>query len=157
MQLADCPHSSPQLPTTPTLDDFRLLSRHLRTDSSNNIVIVDEEGTPVEVRRPRARSLRYVTVCASLMCTCILSFGMKCFSNCPRVAIWPGGVFVHGARQNSTDQKAAFGCYIRVESTSYCMHSVYPYMYLVFWGMLAFLSEHTSTSLSIHQLTLCIR
>ena len=63
-----CP--SPQLPTTPTLDDFRLLSRHLRTDSSNNIVIMDEDGTPVEIRRPRARSLRCVSVGVACLGVC---------------------------------------------------------------------------------------
>ena len=55
-----------QLPTTPTWDDFRLLSRHLRAESSSSIVITDEDGTPVEVRRPRARSLRSVSVCSSV-------------------------------------------------------------------------------------------
>ena len=48
-----------QLPTTPTWDDFHLLSRHLRSDSSSSVVGTDEDGTPVvDVRRARARSLR---------------------------------------------------------------------------------------------------
>ena len=55
---------SVQLPTTPTMDDFCFLSYHLRTDSScSSLVITDEDGT---VRRPRARSLRSVSLSISL-------------------------------------------------------------------------------------------
>lgn len=47
-----------QLPTTPTMDDFRILSRHLRSDSSgSSVIITDEDGMPVQPR-PRTRSLR---------------------------------------------------------------------------------------------------
>jgi microtubule-associated serine/threonine kinase len=46
-----------QLPTTPTMDDFRILSHHLRSDSSGSSVIVtDEDGMPVQPRQ-RTRSL----------------------------------------------------------------------------------------------------
>lgn len=46
-----------QLPTTPTMDDFRILSRHLRSDSSgSSVIITDEDGMPVQPRQ-RTRSL----------------------------------------------------------------------------------------------------
>ncbi|CAI7999164.1 Microtubule-associated serine/threonine-protein kinase 1 [Geodia barretti] len=45
-----------QLPTTPTMDDFRILSRHLRSDSSgSSVIITDEDRVPLH--RPRTRSL----------------------------------------------------------------------------------------------------
>ena len=74
-----------QLPTTPTWDDFRLLSRHLRAESTNSIVITDEDGTPVEVRRPRARSLRSVSVHLSV-CSLLCSSSV-CLSVCPLVYV----------------------------------------------------------------------
>ena len=46
------------------MDDFRFLSYHLHTDSScSSLVITDENGT---MRRPRARSLRWLTLSLSL-------------------------------------------------------------------------------------------
>lgn len=82
-----------QLPTTPTWDDFRLLSRHLRAESSNSIVITDEDGTPVEVRRPRARSLRSVSVCLSVcLFVCLfvffLSVCLSVYLVCPFVCLF---------------------------------------------------------------------
>ena len=78
-----------QLPTTPTWDDFRLLSRHLRAESSNSIVITDEDGTPVEVRRPRARSLRSVSVCLSVcLFVCLFTpLFVFCLSVCLSVCL----------------------------------------------------------------------
>jgi len=49
-----------QLPTIPTVDDFKLLSRHFRSESANNISMGDDEVDASVMRfRPRARSLRY--------------------------------------------------------------------------------------------------
>ena len=49
-----------QLPTTPTIDDFRILSRHLRSDSSGSSVIITEEDGMHVQHRQRTRSLRYI-------------------------------------------------------------------------------------------------
>lgn len=67
--------SSLQLPTTPTLDDFRYLSYHLHTDSScSSLVITDEDGT---MRRPRARSLRWLSLSLSLSISLSLYFSLS--------------------------------------------------------------------------------
>ena len=61
-----------QLPTMPTMDDFRVLSRHFRSESSNSIAINDDD-LHGEVRlRPRARSLRYVIMWYTVPCHVII-------------------------------------------------------------------------------------
>lgn len=47
-----------QLPTMPTMDDFRVLSRHLLTDSTSSLAYAADDDFHSEYRlRPRARSL----------------------------------------------------------------------------------------------------
>lgn len=44
----------------PTLDDFRVLHRHLITESTNSLAYPDDEAHGEFRIRPRARSLRYI-------------------------------------------------------------------------------------------------